>query len=260
VKVAIVIPCRNDQQFLSECLDSILQQTVKPHAVIIVDDGSDLPIQRSDFPKIEKNNFPVFLIRNEKSIGIAASRNLGVALCGADWFIPLDSDDKLDPKAIQTLREIYIQNPRVKIIQCGVRTFGKGLSVQDLQKPMPMNQSVLMEHCPSHHTGLIQVEAWSMLGGYIAIGDATHRGYEDWDFWIRSSFTFHKYEIYQTIAPLLLYRVRENSQLSTQDRNAAKLEFYIKYRHKWNCLELASKALKELRQIWKVQKLDLTTN
>ena len=49
-RISVVVPCFNQGAFLGECLDSIRAQTLPPHEVIVVDDGSTDPytVQRID--------------------------------------------------------------------------------------------------------------------------------------------------------------------------------------------------------------------
>ena len=39
-KISVIIPSFNQQEFLSNAIDSVLDQTVKPHEIIVIDDGS----------------------------------------------------------------------------------------------------------------------------------------------------------------------------------------------------------------------------
>ena len=40
IKVSVVVPVYNVERFLRECIDSLLNQTVPAHEIILVDDGS----------------------------------------------------------------------------------------------------------------------------------------------------------------------------------------------------------------------------
>lgn len=254
MKISVIIPCRNDQQFLKECLQSVVDQTLSPASVVIIDDYSDKPINREDFPD-SLGEFPIWLIRNEEKLGLAASRNIGVTLSGTPWFVPLDSDDLLYPEALAVFSAIALKSG-ARIVQGGVVCFGEGTApYHDLTTPLPMDSTTARSQCPAHPTALINKIVWEKLGGYNEIGQASHRGYEDWDFWLRVIQYPERIVVEQTLTPVLKYRLREGSKLSTQEYDASRVEMIVRNRYLWGCHELACTAIRELRDYWKVQKI-----
>ena len=102
VKISILMPVFNDEEYLSESIDSILQQTLKDLEVICVNDGStdgSLEIlndysKRHDFIK-------VFTKENEGS-GIA--RNFALTKATGEFIAFLDSDDIfINEKALELM-------------------------------------------------------------------------------------------------------------------------------------------------------------
>jgi glycosyltransferase involved in cell wall biosynthesis len=96
--VSVVIPVRNHASLIGEAIESVLQQTLRPGAVIVVDDGS---IDASGDVAAAFGG-PVHVLRLEQR-GIGAARNTGVAAAPGAVIGFLDADDRWtsDKLAIQ---------------------------------------------------------------------------------------------------------------------------------------------------------------
>jgi mycofactocin system glycosyltransferase len=82
--VTVVVPVRDNTVGLCRLLRSL-----RGMRVIVVDDGSAVPVQDSDF---EGMRCDVLVLRHERSRGPAAARNTGLAACTTDYVAFLDSD------------------------------------------------------------------------------------------------------------------------------------------------------------------------
>jgi len=90
--VSIVIPCYNDAAWVGEAIQSCLDQSLQPHEIIVVDDGST----DSSVEVIRRFGDAVILIESGH-LGGCAARNLGWRAATAEWIQFLDSDDLLHP-------------------------------------------------------------------------------------------------------------------------------------------------------------------
>src|SRR3990167_5315453 len=89
--ISVVIPCFNMQEYLSDAIDSVLSQTVKPHEIIIINDGStdhSLDIAKS----YESQGVRVISQVNK---GLSSARNTGLMNATGEFILYLDSDDML---------------------------------------------------------------------------------------------------------------------------------------------------------------------
>lgn len=86
--VSVIIPCKNNVQGLKKCVEALKHQSYpgKKTEIIVVDDCSDKAVTQSMLP----NN--AVLIRNEKCMGSAQSRNLAVQTASGDVYAFTDSD------------------------------------------------------------------------------------------------------------------------------------------------------------------------
>ena len=90
-RVSVIIPVYNTGKYLSQCLNSILNQTLKEIEIICVDDGStdnSLSILKK---YSEKDNRIKVLKQNNKGGG--AARNYGISIAKGEYLSILDSDD-----------------------------------------------------------------------------------------------------------------------------------------------------------------------
>ncbi len=99
--VSVIIPIYNTAQYLSKCLDSILLQTYSNIEVILINDGStdDSLIICQDY--LKKN--PRFRLINKCNTGQSDSRYIGFKASSGEYIYCVDSDDYIEPNAIQTL-------------------------------------------------------------------------------------------------------------------------------------------------------------
>lgn len=100
-KVAVIIPVYNVEEYLRQCMDSVVNQTLRDIEIICVDDGStdgSLSIlndyaARDDRVKV--------IARQHENAG--AARNAGYAVSRADYLLFLDSDDVFAPVMAESL-------------------------------------------------------------------------------------------------------------------------------------------------------------
>ncbi len=106
-KVSVIIPVYNVEQYLEQCLDSIVNQTLKEVEIIIVDDGSK-DRSREIVDEYEEKYADVFSIHKEHK-GPGAARNSGMSCAHGDYLYFMDSDDCLDINALERLYQVASQ-------------------------------------------------------------------------------------------------------------------------------------------------------
>ncbi|MFT4643860.1 MAG: glycosyltransferase involved in cell wall biosynthesis [bacterium] len=122
--VSIIIPVFNRQNFILECLESVVEQTYRPLEVILVDDGStdDSIVLINNF--IEKNAvkdvLEIKLIQQLNS-GAPHARNKGLSEANGEYVQFLDSDDLLLPKKLNN--QISVFNENVNIVYSKTQMF-----------------------------------------------------------------------------------------------------------------------------------------
>ena len=114
MKVSIVIPVYNKAEYISDCLESLLQQDFDDFEIVAVNDGST-----DDSGKIcdEKatEETPIRVIHTENG-GVTAARRKGVEQAKGEYIMFVDADDKLLPNAIKTLYKAIIDSNADEVI------------------------------------------------------------------------------------------------------------------------------------------------
>lgn len=100
-KVSIIIPVYKREEYLYECFNSALQQTMKDIEVIIVDKGEQ-DLARDLIDLFEDRDSRV-VAPHVKNNGYGASCNIGLDMAQGDYVFFLESDDYILPETIETL-------------------------------------------------------------------------------------------------------------------------------------------------------------
>lgn len=105
--LTIIVPVYNVEQYLEECLDSIIsQQTKYNYSVICIDDGST-----DSSPAILERYKERITIVHQENGGLSKARNAGLRQADGEYVLFVDSDDILLPGAIEELLDIaYKEN------------------------------------------------------------------------------------------------------------------------------------------------------
>ncbi|MCI5117188.1 MAG: glycosyltransferase family 2 protein [Candidatus Electrothrix sp. LOE1_4_5] len=109
MNISVIIPTHNRIDELKIALKSVYTQTVLPHEIIIVDDGSSPRVPDDIFNKIpSKINY--CLLRNETPQGASKARNRGITKANGEWIAFLDDDDKFKPEKIEIVSDAISNN------------------------------------------------------------------------------------------------------------------------------------------------------
>lgn len=104
MKISVIIPAFNAENYIEECIQSVIENKQDNLEVIIINDGS---IDRTaEIISSFKENF-IKVIHTENQ-GQSAARNIGISISTGDYIIFLDSDDKLHKNALLRLTEEII--------------------------------------------------------------------------------------------------------------------------------------------------------
>ena len=100
-KISIIVPVYNVENYLKNCIDSILNQTFKDFELILVNDGStdnSLNICE-DYKSIDDR----IKIVNKKNGGLSSARNAGLDIATGEYIGFIDSDDYIHPQMYEIL-------------------------------------------------------------------------------------------------------------------------------------------------------------
>ena len=177
ITIAVVIPVFNRHSQLKLAINSVLNQSYKPTEVIIVDDGSDPPIDGFD----DRVN----VIRINANKGVSNARNVGISYSKSNWIALLDSDDIWHKDHLQELVDYLNQNPLCRFLQTDetwVRN-GKHFNKKAYhQKPSGWALEPSLERCLVSPSAVMMHRQLLDLYGMF---DSKLSVCEDYDLWLR---------------------------------------------------------------------------
>ncbi len=98
---SVIVPVYNVEQYLSQCLENLMQQDYDDYEVICVNDGST-DGSRKILTEME-NRFPQMRIIDRENGGLSAARNTGLKAAKGDYVVFVDSDDWVEPTMLSRL-------------------------------------------------------------------------------------------------------------------------------------------------------------
>lgn len=103
IKISVIVPMHNVEQFIRTCVDSILAQTMQDFEVLLLDDASTdstIDICRQAYGREPRVRIVPSVCGN---LGVAAIRNMGMGLAGGTYLAFVDGDDWLEPRYLECL-------------------------------------------------------------------------------------------------------------------------------------------------------------
>ncbi len=162
-KISIIIPVYNTQRYLSQCLESVLNQTMREIEVICVDDGST-----DESPKILKSYAQKdtrLKIITQPNSGAAACRNNGIKVAQGEYLWFIDSDDWAEPDACELIyKQAKKDNTDILIFDANVWTgecFNKYPSMN--RKLLPAETVITPKSLPDEIFSICSDVPWNKL-------------------------------------------------------------------------------------------------
>jgi glycosyltransferase involved in cell wall biosynthesis len=115
--LSVIVPVYNSEKYLTDCVNSIINQTYKKIELILVNDGStDRSFEICKKFSENYSNVKVFSIENR---GSAYARNYGLKKANGDYISFIDSDDWIDSTMFEKLASIVIDK-KIDIVSCNL--------------------------------------------------------------------------------------------------------------------------------------------
>ena len=298
--VSILIPCYNHENFLDDCLNSILEQTYENIELLICDDCSpDNSFEKikSYEQKLLKRFKNVVILKNETNLGVTKNVNRMLTLANGKYIKTLASDDALSKNAIAEMADFLQNNSQISVV------ISNGIKVtEDSHYPDFSSLGKIYDAAPnlakegffervcrcneiSAPAAMVRKSLYDKFGGY----DESVK-IEDFEFWLRvlkdgeTEFGFLDRD-------LVFYRINANS-MSSLEGNArlearqrlffnSEIESLYKYKNcfksdvfaeiviqrlfsaRWFAVEMGLKAFSsELEEMWRSSPLwkDISLN
>lgn len=205
--ISVVIPTHKRPTLLKRAIESVLNQTVLPFEVLIVDD-----IGSNDTKKVVKsfNQKILRYIHNEDGQGASSSRNLGAQLAEGEFIAFLDDDDEWLPSKIEKQSSLIKKNSLDACFsQIQVRYENTDITYTTRsRKGKDYVTDILMENfIGATISSIISKKAFLDVGGF----DINYKAREEYDLWIKLITNNYSFDIVEE--PLAIsYRSLEKRQ------------------------------------------------
>ena len=214
-EVSVIIPTYNREKFISECVQSVLAQTLPAREIIIVDDGStdatynilrDLGFNSLSTKKTVLRYF------FQQNRGVSSARNLGIKEARSEYIALLDSDDLwLKSKLDRQVSAFQNDTQSSRLCHTDEIWIRNGFRVNQHKKHKKHGgnvfQSCLKLCCISPSSAMMHRSVFEDFGFF----DEDLPACEDYDFWLRYSA---KEDVNFIDEPLIIKKGGHSDQLS----------------------------------------------
>lgn len=172
-------------EYLTQALDSILNQTVTPNEIVIVEDGK-LTDELYDVLNQYEQRYT-----NIKRVPFSINRGLGLALrdgvlaCSNEIIARMDTDDIALPRRFEKQLEYLEKNPQISLLGTGIEEFSSVPECPDSKTILPAKHEDIVKFSKKrnpfrHMTVMFKKSAVVQSGNY-----RDFLWFEDYDLWIR---------------------------------------------------------------------------
>ena len=232
--ITVVITLFNYEQYIAECLDSVIQSQVSqlpsPIEIIVIDDCSTDRSVEVVTQYLSRSRFPIRLVKKAINTGLADSRNLGLQLARAPYVFILDADNKIEADCLVELYQTLEPSDDISAYAT-IHKFDHdtGASAGCLSH-LPWQVDLLVQDPYIDAMALFDREKMLQIGGYST--DLIHYGWfgwEDYELWLRIAESGQSCQF----VPKILSQYRSHSASMIHSTNAYSLNlsryFVVKF-------------------------------
>lgn len=209
--ILLTVYKKDNPGYLSEALDSILNQTLLPNEVVIVEDGPITDsLQKVIDAFLAKFANPIHILALPKNIGTGLAINEGLKKCTFELVAKMDSDDINYPDRFEKQINIYKSHPEISFLSAFVSEFENDdiRNIISLRKLPERHEAITFyakKRCPLNQpVAMYRKSAIEDCGYYRKFTFG-----EDYDLWVRALLKGYKF--YNIQEPLLYFRTSDET-------------------------------------------------
>ena len=134
-------------EYLCQALDSMINQTIKPDEIVLVEDG---PLTDDLYAVSEKykDKYPELLhiVINEKNLGLGLALNRGLEVCRNELVARMDTDDISKPARCEKQLKRFKEKPELAIIGSHIDEFVGSIDNVISQRKVPVTSEAIYEY------------------------------------------------------------------------------------------------------------------
>ncbi|QBC43667.1 glycosyltransferase family 2 protein [Iodobacter fluviatilis] len=163
--VSIYIPAYNCEKYIEQCVNSALNQTITDLEVCICDDGSTdatLEILKHSYGQNPRVHF-----LSKENGGIGAASNAAIKLCRGYYIGQLDSDDFLEPDAVELCLKEFMSDKKLACVYTTNRNLNPdGSLIANGYNWPEYSREKLTTAMICHHFRMFTMRAWNLTSGF----------------------------------------------------------------------------------------------
>ena len=246
--VSIVLPVYNGEKYLSEAIESVVNQTHGNWELIIVDDCSTDRTPEIIQSFVEKD-IRIVSVKNEENLKLPRSLNRGFSLAKGEFFAWTSDDNTYRPEAIERMLGRLLEKPLVDLV------YTECTLIDEEGEPIRYHEAKPIEYLVDFNiVGFCFMYRRRL---YEAVGEYDPGAFlvEDYEYWLRASlkcnFDYIKEDLYiyrihsESLGSMNrqeIYKKQDQAVLSclkdfpfVSNRKKAKLCMNMFFREKWAC-------------------------
>ncbi len=204
--ISVVVPAYNAERSIGETIESILNQTIPPTEVIVIDDGSldgTAGVVRSFGARLK--------YERQENAGASAARNHGIALAKGEYIAFLDADDLWLPQKLEKQIALLERNPDLRWVYSDAFIFADGQPESTTRVGRHLKlwsgnvfEPLLLGNFIPSPTPVIHRAVFAQLNAFAQLTQC-----EDWEMWLRIA---QYYPLGVVPEPLARYRLSKVSK------------------------------------------------
>lgn len=128
LKFSVIVPIYNLENYLTECIESILKQRFSDYELILINDGST--DKSSEICNYYSSKYSHIKTINKKNTGVSDTRNIGINFAKGEYVIFVDGDDYINSNSLEKIYNNIKENGDADIIFLeGVKFYNNGKKV-----------------------------------------------------------------------------------------------------------------------------------
>lgn len=207
-------------EYLELAIDSMLDQTVKPDEIIVVEDG---PLTDALYTVLDRYGDKLTRVRNEKNLGLGLALNVGLKACRNELVARMDTDDISKPERCERQLRRFEARPELAIVGAWVDEFTGSPDNVVSTRAVPTDSDAIYNFAKkrsafNHPTVMYRKSAVLAHGGYADL-----RRNQDVDLFGRMLYAGSKAE---NVGEALLW-FRNNDDLAKRRKSWENTQSYI---------------------------------
>lgn len=164
-KISVIMAVYNSEKFLSESIESILNQTFRDFEFVIIDDCST-DKSLGIIQKYSKKDDRIVVIENENNIGLTKSLNKGVKIAKGNYIARIDADDTALNNRFEVQYNFLEKNKDIFLVGTGAYNFSSSVNATTttIHKPLTDHLDIKKElynkNCIYHPTIMFRNEGF----------------------------------------------------------------------------------------------------